>query len=110
MKNRLSLRSAALLVALALAAPAFAKPVSKTIQISRTARFGKTELSAGEYRLLIDGNKVLVKKGNNTLAEVEARWEERAAKAEYDSVEIAGDGQVQVVGFAGEKRVLVFIR
>jgi hypothetical protein len=107
MKNRLFLRSAALLAALALAVPAFTKPISKTIQISHSAKFGKTELNAGEYHLLIDGNKVLVKKGKDVLAEVEGRWEDRAEKSYYNSIEIAANGQVQLITFAGEKRVLV---
>ena len=107
MKNRSFLRSAALLAALALAVPAFSKPISKTIQISRSAKFGKTELNAGEYHLLIDGNKVTVKKGSKILAETEGRWEDLAEKSDNDSVEIAGNGQVQRITFVGKKSVLI---
>jgi mevalonate pyrophosphate decarboxylase len=107
MKSNSFLRSAALLAALALAVPALAKPISKTIQISQKARFGKTELSAGEYRLLVDGSKVTVQKGKNQLAEAEGRWEDRANKSDYNSVLVGADGSVKEVRFAGEKRVLV---
>jgi hypothetical protein len=107
MKNTSLLRSAALLAALALAVPAFSKPISKTIEISRAAKFGKTEVDAGEYRLLIDGNKVVVKKGSRVLAETEGRWEESAEKSRQDSVEIAGNGQVKRITFEGKTRVLI---
>lgn len=107
MKRNLILRSAALLAAFALAVPAFAKPISKIIQLTQTAKIGKTELQTGEYRLLIDGNKVTVQKGRNQLAEAEGRWEERADKSAYNSVLIGADGQLKELRFLGEKRVFV---
>ena len=107
MKNRLFLRTAALLAAVALAVPAFSKPVNKSIQISQTAMIGKAELKAGEYRLVVDGSKVTIQKGRDTLAVTEGRWEERAAKAPYNSVLLGADGHVKEVRFLGEKRVLV---
>src|SRR5437899_10398100 len=51
-------RFVALLAVVALAVPALAKPVSKTINISQPAKLGSSQLTAGEYRLLIDGTKV----------------------------------------------------
>lgn len=107
MKSNSILRCAALLAATALAAPAFAKPVSKTIQLSQGAKFGKVQLQNGEYRLLIDGAKVTVQKGKSQVAEAEGRWEERAQKSDYNSVLIDADGRVKEVRFAGEKRVFV---
>jgi hypothetical protein len=107
MKNQTFFRSAALLAAIALAVPVFAKPVSKTVKLAQNARVGKSELKAGEYRLLIDENKVTIQKGKNTMAVAEGRWEERAAKSPYDSVLLGPEGQVKEVRFYGEKRVLV---
>ncbi len=107
MKKNIWLRTLALVAAAALAVPALAKPISKTIQLSRKATFGRAELRAGEYRLLVDGSKVLVQKAGNTLAETEGRWEERASKSEYNSLLIGQDGRVKEVRFSGEKRVLV---
>ena len=52
-----------------LAVPPFAKPLSKNINLAQTARVGKAELQAGEYRLLIDGNKATVQKGGKVIAE-----------------------------------------
>jgi len=97
----------ALLAALALAIPAMAKPISKNINIADTAKFGSTTVSAGEYRLLIDGTKVTVQHDSKTVAEVEGRWEDRAEKASRNSVLLGANGEVKEIRFAGEKRVLV---
>ena len=108
MKSNSFVRSMALLAAIALAAPAFAKPFAKTINISQAAKLGKTDLRAGEYRLEIDGNKATVQKGKQVVAESEGRWEDRSAKAVYDSILVGENGQVREVRFAGQTRVFVF--
>jgi hypothetical protein len=108
MKSNSFLRSVALLAVTALAVPVFAKPVSKTINITQNAKFGKADLQAGEYRLLIDGNKATVEKGKSVVAESEGRWEDRDTKSNYDAVLLGADGQVREVRFSGQKRVFVF--
>ena len=108
MKTNRLLRSLALLAAIALAVPAFAKPFAKTINLAQTAKLGKSELKAGEYRLQIDGNKATVQRGKQTLAESEGRWEDRSDKSAYDSVLVGENGQVREVRFAGQTRVFVF--
>jgi hypothetical protein len=108
MKTNSFFRSVALLAAVALAVPAFAKPISKTISIAQTAKVGKADLQAGEYRLLIDGNKVTVQKGKQMVAESEGRWEDRQSKSAYDSVLLGENGQLKEVRFAGRNRVFVF--
>jgi hypothetical protein len=108
MKNNSFFRSIALLAALALAVPVFAKPISKTINIAQAARVGKADLQAGEYRLLIDGNKVTVQKGKRMVAESEGRWEDRQTKPAYDSILLGENGQLREVRFAGQNRVFVF--
>jgi hypothetical protein len=108
MKTNSFVRSIALLAAVALAVPAFAKPFSKTINIAQAAKLGKSELKSGEYRLEIDGNKATVQKGKQIVAESEGRWEDRSAKSIYDSVLLGEDGQVKEVRFAGQTRVFVF--
>ena len=100
-------RSVALLAVVALAVPAMAKPISKSINIAQPAKLGASQLNAGEYHLLIDGTKVTIQKGRNVVAEVTGRWEQRDAKARYNSVLLGSDGQLQEVRFAGESRVLV---
>jgi hypothetical protein len=108
MKTNSFVRSMALLAAIAVAVPAFAKPFSKTINISQTAKVGKSELKAGEYRLAIEGNKATVQKGKEVVAESEGRWEDRSAKSEYNSVVLNETGKVMEVRFAGQARVFVF--
>jgi hypothetical protein len=108
MKSNSILRSLALLAAIALTVPAFAKPVAKTINIPQAAKLGKADLQAGEYRLLIDGNKATVQKGNQVVAESDGRWEDRDAKSSYDAVLFSDNGQVKEVRFSGQKRVFVF--
>jgi len=108
MKTNSFFRSIALLTAIALAIPAFAKPFTKTINIAQTAKLGKAELKAGEYRLQIDGNKATVQRGKEVVAESEGRWEDRSVRSSYDSVLLSESGQVREVRFAGQSRVFVF--
>ena len=108
MKSNTLLRSFALLAVIALAVPVFAKPISKTINITQAAKVGKADLQAGEYRLLIDGSKAIVQKGKSTVAEIEGRWEDRDTKSNYDAVLLGDNGQVKEVRFSGQKRVFVF--
>ena len=108
MKTNSFVRSLALLAAVALAVPAFAKPFAKTITFSQTAKLGKSELKSGEYRLEIDGTKATLQKGKQVVAESEGRWEDRSAKSAYDSVLIGENGRVMEVRFAGQARVFVF--
>lgn len=108
MKSNSLVRTAALLGALCLAVPVFAKPLVKTLSISQPAKIGQVTLKAGEYNFSIDGNKVTVQRGKDQLAQSEGRWEERSTKSDYDAVLVNSEGQVKEVRFAGQKRVFVF--
>ncbi len=108
MKTNSLLRSIVLLAAMAVAMPAFAKPFATTISLTQTAKFGKAQLQAGEYRLEIEGNKATLQKGRQVVAESEGRWEDRSAKSNYDSLLLGENGQVKEVRFAGKARVFVF--
>jgi hypothetical protein len=108
MKANSFFRSIALLAAIALAVPVFAKPFARTISLAQSTKFGKSELKAGEYRLQIEGNKATVQKGKEVVAESEGRWEDRSNKAAYNAVLLSEDGQVKEVRFAGQARVFVF--
>jgi hypothetical protein len=107
MRSKSLVRFVALLAVLALALPVLAKPVSKTINIAQNAKFGSSQVTAGEYRLLIDGDKVTLQQNGKTMAEVTGRWEQRNEKSRYNSVLIGSNGEVQEVRFAGDNRVLV---
>ena len=108
MKTNSFVRSLALFAVIAVAVPAFAKPFAKTITIAQSSKIGKADLKAGEYRLLIDGNKATVQKGKEVVAESEGRWEDRSSKSAYDSVLIGENGQIKEVRFSGQTRVFVF--
>ncbi|HUL14739.1 MAG TPA: hypothetical protein VLV88_01990 [Terriglobales bacterium] len=108
MKINSFLRISALMGVLALAVSVFAKPVSKTISITQSAKVGTVSLEAGSYRFVIDGNKATVEKNGHKIAESTGRWEDRNSKAQYDSVLLGADGQVQEVRFSGNNRVFVF--
>ncbi len=97
-----------MLAVVALAVPVFAKPISKTINITQAAKLGKADLQAGEYRLMIDGNKATVQRGKQVVAESEGRWEDRDVKSSFDAVLLDNSGQVKEVRFSGQKRVFVF--
>src|ERR1700688_3189585 len=101
MKTKSFVRSMALLAAVALAVPAFAKPFAKTINISQNAKLGKSELKAGQYRLEIEGNKATVQKGKQVVAESEGRWEDRDVKSSFNGVLLGDNGQVKEVRFSG---------
>lgn len=107
MKKASLMQSLVLLGLFALAAPAFAKPILKTMKIDMPAHMGQHQLQAGDYRLKIDGNAVTVEKDHKTAAETQGHWEERSTKSPYNSVLVDADGRIKEVRFEGEKRVLV---
>jgi hypothetical protein len=98
MNRNLKLRSLVLLAAAALAVPTFGK----------NAKIGKADLKAGEYKLMIDGDKATVEKGKSVVAESAGRWEDRDSKAPNNTLLIGEDGRVKEVRFAGKSRVFVF--
>ncbi|HJY85901.1 MAG TPA: hypothetical protein VKE24_03600 [Candidatus Acidoferrales bacterium] len=100
-------RFLAMLAVISLAVPALAKPISKSMSISQPAKLGNTQLKVGEYKLLIDGNKVTVQRDTEVVAQVEGRWDQRPQKARYNTVVLGPDGAVQEVRFAGDNRVLL---
>ncbi len=107
MRIKSLVRFIALLAVVALAIPAVAKPISKNINIAESAKLGTSELSAGEYRLLIDGAKVTVQRNSKVVAEAQGRWEDRDEKARYNAVLLGPNHEVKEIRFAGERRVFV---
>ena len=107
MQSKSLVRIVALLAIGALAVPVMAKPVSKSITLWQPARMGQSQLEAGDYRLLIDGTKVIVQRGKQVVTVVEGQWEQREAKAERNAIVLGEGGVVKEIRFAGDKRVLV---
>ena len=107
MKNHSLLANLVLAGALTAAVPVFAKPMSTTLPITHNVKVGQTEVKAGDYRFLIDGNHLTILNGKKTVAEAEGRWEDRDAKAQYNGVVSNGDGKVIELRFEGKKSVFV---
>ncbi len=99
----------AILAVLALVAPAFAAPdpVAKSISLLVPAKIGRTQLDVGNYKILVDGTKVTVKQGKSVIVETTGEFIERPTKQSNNAVVVGGNGEIQEVRFAGEKRVLV---
>lgn len=107
MKSRSLLANIVLCGALAIAVPLLAKPVSTTVPLSHSAKVGQTNLQAGEYRFLIDGNHLTIYKGKTQMAEADGRWEDRNSKSQYTSIVSNDEGRVIELRFEGKKSVFV---
>jgi hypothetical protein len=107
MKKNSLLANLVLAGALAVAVPLFAKPMSTTLPITHSVKVGQTEVKAGDYRFLIDGNHLTILNGKKAVAEADGRWEDRDAKAQYNSVVSNADGKVIELRFEGKKSVFV---
>jgi hypothetical protein len=100
-------RSVVLLAAVAIAVPAFAKPMTKNIPLIHDALVGKTDVKAGEYRFLIDGNHLTVMNGRKTVAEADGRWEDRDQKNQNTEILSGENGKVMEIRFEGQKSAFV---
>jgi hypothetical protein len=93
--------------ALAIAVPVFAKPMATNVPISHDVKVGQTDIKAGDYRFLIDGNHLSIFSGKKLVAEADGRWEDRDNKASNNSVVSNADGKVIELRFEGKKSVFV---
>jgi hypothetical protein len=106
MKRQSLLANLVLAGALAVAVPVFAKPMSTNVPISHDVKVGQTEVKAGAYRFVIDGNHLSIMNGKKVVAEAEGRWEERNSKAPYSSV-VSDSGRITELRFEGKTSVFV---
>jgi hypothetical protein len=106
MKTQSLLANLVLAGALAVAVPVFAKPMSTNVPISHDVKVGQTEVKAGDYRFVIDGNHLTIMNGKKVVAEAEGRWEERNTKSVYSSV-VSDSGRVTELRFEGKTSVFV---
>lgn len=107
MQSKSRLRNLVLLAAVAIAVPAFAKPMNKSLPLNHEVHLGKYDVKAGDYNVLIDGNHLTLKKNNKVVAEADGRWEERNAKSTYTEILSDNDGKVLELRFAGNKSAFV---
>jgi plastocyanin domain-containing protein len=107
MKNKSLLANLVLFGALAVAVPVFAKPMSANLPLTHNVKVGQTELKAGDYRFLIDGNHMTILLGKKQVAEADGRWEDRDSKAPYNSIVSNAEGKLIELRFEGKKNVFV---
>ncbi len=107
MSNDSLVRCLILASALAISVPAFAKPVVKDLPITHSMHVGKTTIQSGDYRILIDGNRLTIQKGKTVVAESEGRWEDRDTKPDQDQIVSDGSGRMLELRFGGKKSVFV---
>ena len=107
MKKQSLLANLVLAGALAVAVPAFAKPMSTTLPITHNVKVGQTQIKSGDYRFVIDGNHLSILNGKKLVAESDGRWEDRDTKAQYNAVVSNADGKVIELRFEGKKSVFV---
>jgi hypothetical protein len=107
MKTNSLVRTLAILAALALTVPAFAKPMAKNLPISHPVKVGQVDVKAGDYRATIDNNHLTLLNGKKVIAESEGRWEDRDAKSPYTEIVSNSDGRVLELRFEGKKSVFV---
>ena len=107
MKSKLLLAYLALFGALAVAVPLLAKPVSTNLPLTQNVKIGQSDLKAGDYHFLIDGNHITVLAGRKQVAEADGRWEERSSKSPYTSVVCSAGGKLIEVRFEGKTSVFV---
>jgi hypothetical protein len=97
----------ALLAVIALVLPAVAKPTTRNITFNSPAKIGSTLLEVGEYKLVVDGEQVTVRKGREVVAEARGRWEERDSKFHRNTLVVDANKQVREIRFAGKSQVLI---
>jgi len=81
--------------------------MSTNVPINHSVKVGQTEVKAGDYRFLIDGNHLTILSGKKLVAEADGRWEDRDQKSDYTEIVSNGDGKVIELRFQGKKSVFV---
>jgi len=100
-------RNLALVSALAVSIPLFAKPITQSLPIAHNVRLGQTEVKAGDYRASFEGNHLTLMNGRKVVAQTEGRWEDRSEKSPYTEIVSNADGRVIELRFEGKKSVFV---
>jgi len=95
----------AVILGLALAIPAMADTINKSITLYNPAKLGGAELKAGDYWLVFDGANVTLKQGKKVVAEAKAEWVEVKTASRGDSI-IVDNGSISEIRIGGRKRVI----
>jgi hypothetical protein len=95
----------AVVLALALAVPAFADSYKRNLTLADPAKLGGTELKPGNYALQFDGSKITLKQGRKVVAEAAAEWVDVKFESRGDTV-VIDKGVITEVRIEGKKRVI----
>jgi hypothetical protein len=93
----------------ALAGLALASTKSYTLSLFFPVKLGTTELKAGDYRLEVEDNKVVIRSGK-VRSEAAVRVEENGTKYNTTSVRVvgsAGDQRIQEIRLGGTHTKLI---
>jgi len=107
MTRSLIVRSLCVLVVLALALPAMAKPFSTMITVTQKSTIGSLTLEPGDYKLIADDAKAKIMKGKKLVGEVSCQWAEGSQKAYVDTL-IYNGGKISELRLGGKTRILKF--
>ena len=110
MKNMI--RCLALLVAVGLLAGSAYADQSYRITLPTVSKIGDTEFKPGDYKLVVDGTKVLFTEVNTgKTTELEAKIEDAAAKHDGTAIlstRVDGDNKITEIRIGGSKTRIAF--
>jgi len=99
------------LTAIALAGVSFASAKTYTIRISDTCQAGTVQLQPGEYKVKLEGSKVVLVDSKGRSIEAPAKVEETGQKFPYSSVATSrteGGNRLNWISLGGSKTRIVF--
>ncbi len=108
MRRTSLLSTLALLAVTALVMPVFGKAFEKTVTFGQSVKIGSTQLDAGDYKVMVDGNNVTFQKGHKAVAQTQGRIEQRDHKFDTTAVIFTSNGEIQEIDFGGQNQALVF--
>jgi len=92
---------------LSLAIPAMARTFRVTITLSQPAKIAGKTLEPGNYEVLAEQGKVILKLKSRVVAEVQGEWKERDEKSSATAVVLDGD-EIREIRFGGKKEYVYF--
>jgi hypothetical protein len=107
MRRKSILSTLALLAVTALVMPAFGKPFEKNVTFGNSVKVGSTQLDAGDYKVLVDGNNVTIESGKKVVARTQGHIEQRDQRFDTTAVVTTSNGAIQEIDFGGQNQALV---
>ncbi len=95
-----------LAIAITLTLPVMAKSNTKSLNISAPVMLAGTQLSPGNYKLNIEGDKITVEKNNQVVATVTGTWQDRKNKP-TSTAYLTQQDQIQEIYIEGDPRAFV---